>query len=175
MQQGEREVESALHAAGVAADFAIGSVGQTDAFEQIVAALLQVGALHAMQRALQLDVLAARQEAIEGGLLQRSADRGAHLWALFDDVETSHRGCPRCWWQQRRQHQHRRRFAGTVRAKKPVDLAFGNGEVDAVDGTRPFFKLAHESAYFDCTHGWQSTTLLPARHGTRGRPIVCGM
>ena len=175
MQQREREVESALHAAGVATNFAVGCVGQTDAFEQVVAALLQVGALHAMQRALQLDVFSTRQEAIERGLLQRSADRGTHLWALFDDVKSGDCRCPSCWWQQRCQHQHRRRLASTVRAKKPVDLAFGNGEVDAVDGTRPFFKLADESTHFDCTHVWQSTTLLPARHGTRGRPIVCGM
>ena len=34
----EREVEPALHAAGVAANLAIGGVGETDAVEQLVAA-----------------------------------------------------------------------------------------------------------------------------------------
>ena len=47
-------------------------------------------ARHAVERRLQTQVLAARQQRVERGLLERGADRRAHLRALLDDVEAGH-------------------------------------------------------------------------------------
>jgi enoyl-CoA hydratase/carnithine racemase len=70
----EREVEPALHAARVAADLARRRVGQADALEQLVAAGAPVGGGQAVQAGLQVEVLAPGEEVVERRLLQRGAD-----------------------------------------------------------------------------------------------------
>ena len=83
----QRQVEAALHPAGVAADLAIGGLDQADPLEQLVAAPVGAPRLRqAVQRGLQAHVLAAGEQRVERGLLQRGADRLPHLRALADDV-----------------------------------------------------------------------------------------
>ena len=86
VQQREREVEAALHAAGVRRGLAVGGVGEADALEQLVAARAALGARDALQAALQAHVLAAGEHRVQRHVLQRDADRGAHLRALLRDV-----------------------------------------------------------------------------------------
>ena len=86
----EREVQAALHAAGVAAHLAVGGVGEPDALEQLVAAGAALAAAEALQRRLQPHVVAARQQRVERRLLQRRADRRAHGRALAHDVVARH-------------------------------------------------------------------------------------
>ena len=57
----ERQVEPALHPAGVAADLAIGRLGQADALEQLVARDCRSRRGRPLQRRLQAEVVAARQ------------------------------------------------------------------------------------------------------------------
>ena len=90
----EREVEAALHAAGVAADLAVGRVGEADALEQLGAAAAALALGQAVQRGLEAQVLAAGEQRVERGLLERGADRLAHLRALADDVEAATRAVP---------------------------------------------------------------------------------
>ena len=82
----EREVEPALHPARVRPHLAVGGLGETDAREQLLAAAAALVAADAVQRRLQAQVVARRQQRVERGLLERGADRGAHLRALADDV-----------------------------------------------------------------------------------------
>ena len=56
----EREVEPALHAARVAADLAVGGVGEPDALDQLVAARAALGLRQALERGLQAHVVARR-------------------------------------------------------------------------------------------------------------------
>ena len=119
----ERQVEPALHPARVAAHLAVGGLAQADAAEQLVGALRPLGARDPLQRGLQAQVLAAGQERVERGLLQRRADVHPHLRALLDDVEAGDARAARGRRQQRRQHVHGRRLAGAVRAEEAVDLA----------------------------------------------------
>ena len=91
----QREVEAALHAARVAADLAVGRLGEADALEQLGAAAGALGLGQAVQAALEVHVLAPGQEVVERGLLQRGADVAAHLGALGGDVEAGHRGAAR--------------------------------------------------------------------------------
>ena len=67
-------------------ELAVGGVGEADALEQLVAAPRALGARDALQPALQAHVLAAGQHRVERDVLQRDADRGAHLGALLGDV-----------------------------------------------------------------------------------------
>ena len=97
VQQGEGEVEPALHPARVAADLAVGRVGEPDALDQLVAALGPVRLRHPVERALEAHVLAGGQVRIERGLLKRGADRVADGGALLDDVEAGDRRASPRW------------------------------------------------------------------------------
>ena len=91
VDQGEREVEPALHPAGVAAHLAVGRLREPDALEQDLASPRALRARDSLQRRLQAQVLAAREQGIERRLLERCADRRPDLRALADDVVAGHR------------------------------------------------------------------------------------
>ena len=75
----QREVEPALHPAGIAAHLAIGRVDEADAGEQLDGPWRALGARQRLEARLEAQVLAAREQRIERGLLQRRADRLPHL------------------------------------------------------------------------------------------------
>ncbi len=72
----ERKIQPALHAAGVALHLPVCRLGEADPFKQLVRALSPIPA---RQRAgaprLQPQVLPAGQQRVERGFLQRGADR----------------------------------------------------------------------------------------------------
>ena len=82
MDQRQREVEPALHAARVAADLAVGRLGEADPLDQLVAAAQRVRLGQPVHPGLQAHVLAGGQERVERRLLQRDADRVADLGPL---------------------------------------------------------------------------------------------
>ena len=82
MDERQGEVEAPAHAAGVAADLAVGRLGEPDARDQLVAAAERLGLRDPVHPGLQAHVLARGQELVERGLLERDADRVADLGAL---------------------------------------------------------------------------------------------
>jgi hypothetical protein len=94
-------------------------------------------------------VLAAGQHRVERDVLQRHADRGAHLGALLGDVVAGDAGAARAGRQQRRQHLDRRRLARAVGPQEAIDLAGRDVQVDAVDGAHAALELAHEPFHHD--------------------------
>ena len=106
-----------------------------------------------MERRLQAHQLAPRHQRVERGLLERDADRLAHLLGLRHDVVTGDRGAAAGGAQQRGQHPHRRGLPGAVRAEESVDLALGDLEVDPVDRLDPARELALEALGDDRRHG----------------------
>ena len=82
-------------------------------------------------------MVAPGEQRVERRLLERGADRRAHLRPLLDDVVAGDARRAGGRRQQRRQHVHGRGLAGAVRAEEPVDLAGGDGQVDPVDGVDP--------------------------------------
>ena len=83
----EREIETPLHAARVRPHLPVGRFGEADAVEQLLTSLLSLPARERVQGRLQPQMLAAREQRVEGRLLQRRADRFPHARALRDDVE----------------------------------------------------------------------------------------
>src|SRR5262249_42419710 len=136
---------AALHAARVAADLAIGRLGEADALEQRGPALGAVGLAQAVEAGLQLHVLAAGEEVVERRFLQRGADVPAHLGALGGDVEAGDRGAPGRRRQQRGEHVDRGRLARAVGPEEAVDLAGGDLQVDPVDRADVALEDAHEA------------------------------
>ena len=79
MDEREREVEPALHAARVGAHLAVAGAREPDALEQLSDQALALVAADAVERGLEAEVLDAGQERVERSLLQRGPDRGADL------------------------------------------------------------------------------------------------
>ena len=63
-------------------DLAVGRCLQTDPLEQLVRPALALVAGDAVQRRLQAQVLASREQRVERGLLEGGADGRPHLGAL---------------------------------------------------------------------------------------------
>ena len=149
MDERHREVEPPLHAAGVAAHLAVGRLREPDPLKQLVRAGLARLARQGLERRLQAQVLASRQQRVERRLLQRRADRGPHLRPLVDDVVAGDARRSRGGRQQGRQHVHGRGLAGPVRAEEPVDLTRSDGQVDPVDRPRPLLEHPNQTVRFD--------------------------
>ena len=120
----ERQVEPALHAARVAADLAVGGVRQADALEQLVAA--RRGARPRRRPAAWSAGACARGRSGAGrapppGARRRS--RGAPRGPRARCRDPPTRARARGGRQQRREHQHGGRLAGAVRPEEAVDLA----------------------------------------------------
>ncbi len=96
VDEGEREVEPALHPAGVAAcTLRSAACERPTRSSSASPRAARSAAREPLERRLQLQMLATREQRVEGGLLERGADRRAHLRALVDDVEARPRArCP---------------------------------------------------------------------------------
>ena len=122
---------------------------EAHALEQRLGALPALPGRDPLEGRLQHQVLAAGEDHVQRGLLERGADRCADLRALAHDVESAHGCVPAGRRQQRREHQHGGRLAGAVRSQEAVDLAGLHGQVDPVDRPRPLAELADELLYLD--------------------------
>ena len=88
-----REVEPALHAAGVALDPAVGRVVELDELEQLLGARRPRRApADAEQPGLQHEQLAAGLARVEPGLLERDADPAPRLVRVGRDVDAGDAG-----------------------------------------------------------------------------------
>ena len=92
----------------------------------------QVAAAHALDAALEHQVLAAGAELVDAGVLRDVADRAPHGVLLAAHVVPGHRGRAFVGVGQRDEHAHGRRLAGAVRAEQAEDLSFAHAERDAV-------------------------------------------
>ncbi len=159
MDERQRQIEAALHAARVTAHPAVGGLGESHAREQGRGALAPLAAAHAVQRGLQLHVLGAGQKRVERRLLERGADRRSHRRALLHDVVAGHARRARGGRQQRGEHVDGGGLTGAVGAQEAVHLAGLDAQLDSVDGARPLLELADEVGGFDCgfTHDGHAT------------------
>ena len=86
MNERQREIQAALHAARIAAHPPVRGLGQPDADEELIGAPATELRRQALQRRLQEQVLAAGEDGIERRLLERRADGGPYLSTLANDV-----------------------------------------------------------------------------------------
>ena len=86
----QRQVEPAAHAARVAADATVARLGEPDAVEQLRGPLARLAAAQAVQRALHAQQLAAGHQRVDGRLLERDADRASHGVAVAHHVVAGH-------------------------------------------------------------------------------------
>ena len=130
-QQAGRDAEALAHAVGVAADLAVGPVGQVDDLQDL---LEQPGPDAAVEEREALEVLPAGQVGVEAGALDEAGDAVQHADAgvgpgLVEDPDRAGVGP-----DQAEEHPQERRLAGAVGPEDPVDLARGHADGDVVDG-----------------------------------------
>ena len=147
---------------------------EPDALEQLLAPARALVPREPMHGGLKPQVLAAREQGVERGLLQRGADGCAHLRAFADDVVARDAGGSFRRREQRDEHVHGGGLAGAVRAEEAVDLAGGDVEVDPVDRARAFLEDADEPARLDSVtvgHPLYASGGPVARDGRSGTPM----
>src|SRR5919199_2738272 len=137
VDQGEREVEPAFHAAGVAAHPPVGGLREPDALQELVAPLSPLCPRETVERGLEPQVIPARKERIEGCLLEGHPYGGAHPRSLPHDVVAGDARRAARGRKERREHQDRRGLAGSVGTEEAVDLTRLHREAYAVHGPRP--------------------------------------
>ena len=136
MDERDRQVEAALHAARVGRDTPVEGVADVDELGQLAEAARGGRAAQAVKARLQAQQLAAGLFRVNRGGLQSGADREAHLLGLVHHVEAGDARAASRGHEQRAEHPHHRRLAGTVRPEEAVDLAARDRQVDAVDGAQ---------------------------------------
>jgi hypothetical protein len=134
VDEADRHVQAALHAARVAARHPVGGAAEVEALEQVAHASCQALAPQAVQMALQRQVLPTRGLQVEAAPLADAADATPHLAGLAAHVDARHRGPAAVGSGERGEDLHERRLAGPVRAEQAEDRAGGDGEGDASEG-----------------------------------------
>jgi hypothetical protein len=86
----ERDVETALHTAGVGLGDPSRGIGEADALEQLLDALPSPDAVESVDLCLHFQVLAAGRLRVEAVLLPDDPDRATHPLCIADDVEPGH-------------------------------------------------------------------------------------
>ena len=147
VQQREREVQAALHAAGVAADLAARGVAQPDAVEQLLAA--RGGTRPSRGRAAppwrsMCSQPVRKSSSAASCSAAPIVRRICRPVASMTSRPATRRASRRSGGSSVDEHQHGRRLAGAVGPEEAVDLARRDLQVDAVDGLDPALELARE-------------------------------
>ena len=133
MNEGGGQVQPSFHAAGIGADEPVHGIADVYQVLQLPDAYLCLPSRQPEQARLQPQELPAGLLVIESGVLEGGAYAHPHLLGPIHHVEPGDEGSPGGWQQQGREHAHDGGLASPVRPKKAVYLAFGDGQVDAVD------------------------------------------
>ena len=81
------QVDAAAHAAGVRADLALPNAGQPHEIEQLVGAVVGLGATNAIEAPLQHQEIASLREIVQPDFLQGDADRRPDGARILVDVD----------------------------------------------------------------------------------------
>src|SRR5437773_2401452 len=133
--EGHREIEALPHPARVRPGAAVRGVLQVNRLQQLRNSLLSFPLREMVQRALEAQVLSARELVIDSDLLGRIPNDLAYGGGILVHVDTVHdRGSGRLL-DERRDHFDRRRLARAVRAEESKDFPAANREGNSIDRT----------------------------------------
>lgn len=128
-----REVELALHAAGVGRHRLARRHGQAELVEQLRGAASPGRTAQVVQVGHEAQVLGAGEEVVDGRDLAGDADGGADGVTVVGDVVPGDADGARVGPEQGGQHAHRGGLAGAVGTEQGGHRPGGDGEVDAVE------------------------------------------
>ena len=128
MDERHGDVQPSLHPPGIPPRDAVGRLGEPEPLEQARNALLERVSAHAVQLALETQVLAPRRLDIDARALCDDANRPADAIGLRGDVDPGDDRPPLVRLRQRGEDLDRGRLAGAVRAEQPEDRPRLDGE-----------------------------------------------
>src|SRR5262249_35025258 len=134
VDEGAREGEALLEAAGEAAGGLVLTPVETTAHDQLALALERGSGRNGVDVAIEVEVLADGEIGVEAELLRDVADHPLHLLRLPPDVVSAHPRPSRGRGEHPAEHPDHGRLAGPVRAEQPEDLSLRDREVDAIHG-----------------------------------------
>src|SRR5580704_3673756 len=134
VQQAARDLQPALHAAGVGGDHAAPPVPQPDHLEHLTQPRRERRLGHAVEVRVEAQVLLPGQVAVQGGVLEHQADVAAHGVPFPHHVMTGDPGGTRGRVRQGAQDLDRGGLALPVRPEETEGLSDGYLEVDAAHG-----------------------------------------
>src|SRR5437773_2354679 len=133
--EGHREIEALPHPARVRPGAAVRGVLQVNRLQQLRNSLLSFPLREMVQRALEAQVLSARELVIDSDLLGRIPNDLADGGGILVHVDTVHDRGSGCLLDERRDHFDRRRLARAVRAEESKDFPAANREGNSIDRT----------------------------------------
>jgi hypothetical protein len=133
VHQADRDVEPALHPAGVGPSHAARGVGQAELLEELVDPAVEIASAHPLQVPLQLHVLPAGQVAVHAGALRHDADRAAYLARLPEHVPARHARPALVGVRERGEHLDGGGLARAVGAEQAEHCALLDGKGQTVE------------------------------------------
>ena len=140
--QGRGQVEASAHPARVGLEGPVAGVGQIELHQQLLGPPTDRGPTQVVEVPDHLEVLAAGQVLVDGGVLAGQSDQAPDQAGLFGHVMSEHPGPPAVGPEDGGQNPHRGGLPGAVGSEQTEHGAFGDGEAHAVEGA--YLELARE-------------------------------
>ena len=137
-----RQIQLALHPAGVGARRLSGSVDQVEPVQQVGSLAATLGPVQVIEVGHEQEVLLAGEQVVHGGELARDADDLAHRVGLANDVMAEDPHGPAVGLDQRGEDLDGCGLAGAIRTEQREDRAFRDVQVDAVEDPEVTIGLA---------------------------------
>ena len=143
VDEGAGDLEPPLHAGRKRAHQAVAPVGKLDELQQFVDAAAAPRARHAIDEAMEIEVLVDRQAVVEARLLEHHAEAAPRLQRPGDDIDAVDGGAAAVGPEDGAEDVQQRRLAGAVRAEQREQFAAADVEADCVERQRAAVTLGH--------------------------------
>src|SRR5262245_7829664 len=143
VHEGARDLEPSLHASGERAHQALAPVEQLDEHEHVLDAKAALGRRHAVDQAVEIEVLVKREAVVEGRLLEHDAEALPRGERLFHHIDAADAGGPAVGLQDGAKDMPESGLAGAVGAEQREQLTRPYREAYVVERKRAAEPLAH--------------------------------
>jgi hypothetical protein len=143
MHQGAGDLQSAFHAGRERAHQAVAPVRELDERQQLVDAALAPRRGHAINEAVEIEVLEHGEPVVEARLLEHDAEIAPRLPRMGDDVDAIDGGAAAIGLEDRAQDVEERRLAGAVGTEEREQFVRLHREADGIERERAAVALGH--------------------------------
>ena len=168
--------QAALHAAGQQPHLALATIPEIELAQVKLGAGAGLRARNAEIAGLVDHHLGHRQKQVEVELLGHDAEQGLDLFGFPVEIVTEHLDAAAGLVHQRRQDADQRRLAGPIRTQQRKEIAFFDGEVDALQGLESIAIGLAKLASNERGHGLVGTWWTGRRRRARklsAVPVLC--
>ena len=143
VHQGAGDLQPAFHAGGERAHQAVAPVGEFDQRQQFVDAAFAPRRRHAIDEAVEIEILVDGQPVVEARLLEHDAETLPRLQRAGDHVDAVDAGAAAVRPEDGAQDVQQRGLAGAVGAKQREQLVRRDRKADRIERERAAVALGH--------------------------------